>query len=183
MILTDYYRFEKCAPKAKHRMDCSASTRSYDKLEAARATKATRETAKRDAIELNSLLLYLGQTPDHFGSEKSRKADLSLTLKSGNLSSVYVPDPALSLGYGDSKDTNDALLFVLDDVAAPNGHIMFGAAIEIFVARGQRNNAKSLYYMFADGALDEEMDVLRLKAQPEPPAKPTRSTPQDDTAR
>ena len=58
MILTDYYRFERVAKKAKHRMDCTASTESYPEFENRRATKAYRETEKRDAIKIGDLIIY-----------------------------------------------------------------------------------------------------------------------------
>lgn len=39
MILTDYYKFERVAKIAKHRMDCTASTESYPEFENKRAIK------------------------------------------------------------------------------------------------------------------------------------------------
>ena len=57
MILTDYYRFERVAQKAKHRMDCTASTESYPEFENRRTTKVQRETEKRDAIKIGDNIL------------------------------------------------------------------------------------------------------------------------------
>ena len=37
--------------------------------------------------------------------------------------------------------------------------------MEVFVARGYRNNIKNLYSLFLDGELDEEIDELRRRAK------------------
>jgi len=63
MILTDYYKFERLATKARLRMDCTASTASYEELECRRATKANRATEKRDATNVGDLVVYYGDVP------------------------------------------------------------------------------------------------------------------------
>lgn len=162
MILTDYYRFERIATKSKLRMDCTASTRSYDPLEEKRATKANKATEKRDATNVGDLVIYFGDVPTHFGGDVHRKADKSITIKSENLSSVYVPDVRKNIGYGDFKRTSDALLFVFHGLKSPNGVLEAGAVIEIFVARGQRNNRVGLFNLLESGELDDEMEGLRV---------------------
>ena len=115
-ILTDYYRFERIATKSKTRLDCVASTGSYPEFEEKRATKAYRATDKRDATDINALVIYFGDVPNIFGGDVHRKADKAITIKGKNLSSVYVPDPATPYGYGDVSGTTDALLFVFDNL-------------------------------------------------------------------
>ena len=105
MILTDYYKFERTATKSKQRMDCTASTMSYSEFEDKRATRETKETEKRDATLLRSLVVYFGDVPEAFGGSVHRKADKSITIKGKNLSSIYVPDPNTSFGYGDVRGT------------------------------------------------------------------------------
>lgn len=147
MILTDYYRFEKLPnQKSKLRIDCTASTSSYNPLEALR-NKA------------GDLFVYIGDNT-HTKAGKERKADLALS-KTTHISSVYNPDLKLPYWYGDMKGTTDAFLFVHKNTVFINGGIQTGAVIELFVARGQRNNRSQLYNTISDGELDEEMNALR----------------------
>lgn len=147
MILTDYYRFEKLPnQKSKLRIDCTVSTGSYNPLEALR-NKA------------GYLFLYIGDNT-HTKAGKERKADLALS-RTAHISSVYNPDLNLPYWYGDMKGTTDAFLFVHRNTEFVQGGIQAGAVIELFVARGQRNNRSQLYNALSDGELDEEMDALR----------------------
>ena len=162
MILTDYYRFERIAKKAKHRMDCTASTESYPEFENRRATKAQRETEKRDAIKVGDLIIYWVAPDSHMRADRKRKADRSITIKSDNLSSVYnwQREGDYWFAYGDFKGTTDALLFIyrMKEVDAA---IQAGAVIEVFVARGKSNECNTLCNLYSDGELDEEMNALR----------------------
>ena len=145
MIITDYYRMEKLPDqKSKMRLDCTASTGAYPEFEQMR-NKA------------GAFFFYFGNVPDSFGANIKRKADKAIT-KVKNISSVYVPDIKQRSGYGDVRGTQDALLF------------MFGtdySQIDVFVARGQRNNRGQLYNLFTDGELMEEMEALRKQAADE----------------
>lgn len=147
MILTDYYRFEKLPnQKSKMRIDCTASTGSYNPLESMRNKH-------------NDLFLYLGDNTYTKAGEK-RKADLALS-KTTHISSIYNPDVEKPYWYGDMKGTADALLFVYRGFALVDGRIVQGARIEVFIARGQRNNRATLYNLFSDGELDSEIEMLR----------------------
>lgn len=147
MILTDYYRFEKLPnQKSKLRIDCTASTSSYDPLEALRNKRG-------------DLFLYIGDNT-HTRAGKERKADLVLS-RTIHISSVYNPDLNLPYWYGDMKGTTDAFLFVHKNTEFINGEIQAGAVIELFVARGQRNNRNQLYNILADDGFDDEMNHLR----------------------
>lgn len=164
MILTDYYKFTRLATKSKLRLDCTASTRSYPEFEEKRATKATVATDKRDATNLGDLVVYLGNVPERFSGDALRKADKSITLKGNNLSSVYVPEPATNLAYGDVKGTSDALLLVFSGFEIVNGYIQQGATVEMFVARGKSKDRVPLYNLLSDGELEDEMNALRNRA-------------------
>lgn len=163
-ILTDYYKFKRIATKAKLRLDCVASTQSYPQFEEKRATKATRPTEKRDATNVGDLVIYYGDVPESFGGKAQRKADKCITIKSKNLSSVYVPEPESNLAYGDFKGTTDALLFVFHDFEVKDGRPIEGATLEVFVARGYSKDRVPLYNSLSDGELDEEIEVLRKRA-------------------
>ena len=166
MILTDYYRFERKAWKSKQRMDCTASTHSYQPFEEKRATKANAATVKRDATEAGSLNVYYGTVPETFGGNVHRKADMALT-KDKNISSIFVPDPESGLAYGDCKGTSDALLFVSHNLNVIDGRIQAGGVLEVFVARGKSKDRMALYNLLSDGGLDDEMDELRKRAKTE----------------
>ena len=164
MILTDYYRFERVATKAKMRLDCTGSTESYPEFEEKRATKPQRATEKRDVTNVGDLVVYFGDVPGNFGGEVHRKADKSLTMKGKNLSSIYVPDPGSCFAYGDVRGTADAMLLVFNGFEVINGVVQPGASVEVFIARGKSKDRVPLYNLLSDGELDEEMNLLRQQA-------------------
>ena len=64
MILTDYYKFEKIAGSiSKTRIDCTASTRTYDHFECLRARRSSKRTGKRDEIAAGSLFIHYSDVP------------------------------------------------------------------------------------------------------------------------
>lgn len=147
MILTDYYRFEKLPnQQSKLRIDCTISTRTYNPLETLRN-------------KTGDLFLYIGDNT-HTKAGKERKADLALS-RTTHISSIYNPDLNLPYWYGDMKGTADALLFAHRNTEFANGGIQIGAVIELFVARGQRNNRSQLYNALCDGELNDEINALR----------------------
>lgn len=164
MILTDYYKFERVATKAKSRMDCTVSTHSYPGFEDRAVTRATKATEKRDATNVGDILIYYADVPTQFGGNVHRKADKSISIKGNNLSSVYVPDVTRNIAYGDFKGTTDALLFVFHNLKVVNGVIQQSSVIEVFVARGKSRDRVPLFEMLSDGELDDEMNELREKA-------------------
>ena len=77
MILTDYYRFEKLPnQKSKIRIDCTASTISYNPLEGLKNKSG-------------ELFLYIGDNYTKAGERG--KSDLAIS-KTKHISSVYNPD-------------------------------------------------------------------------------------------
>lgn len=166
MILTDYYRFDRLASKAKSRMDCTFSTRSYPEFEERAITRALKATERRDAVEAGGIIIYYNDVPTQFAGVVHRKADKSISIKGSNLSSIYVPDITKNIAYGDFKGTTDALLFVFTDLEVINGAIQDGGIIEIFVARGKSKDRVPLFELFASGELDEEMNELKSRAKP-----------------
>ncbi len=142
MILTDYYQMVKLPEqKSKMRLDCKLSTRSYPEFEAMRNKHG-------------AFFFYFGDVPDRFGGDIHRKADKAIT-KTKNISSVLVPDIEQRFGYGDVRSTNDALLFLFN--------VDF-TQIDVFVARGQRNNNRQLYMLLADGELINEIEQMKQQA-------------------
>ena len=170
MYLTDYYRFERVATKAKMRLDCTASTESYPEFEEKRATKQQRATEKRDATNVGDLVVYYGDVPDQFGGDVHRKADKSLTIKSKNLSSIFVPEPRGCFAYGDVRGTSDAILIVFVGFEVINGVVQKGGKMEVFVARGESKDRVGLFNLLCDGELSEEIELLRARATKHRPA-------------
>ena len=167
MILTDFYKFERLAVKSKQRLDCTLSTESYNDFEERRATKATKASERLDATNVGDLVIYLGRVPDRFGGNVHQKADMSISIKGKNMSSVYVQSKDALIngfGYGDFRGTADALLFVFHDCKVVDSVIQAGAVLEVFVARGKSKDRVPLLNLLADGELDEEMQTLRGRA-------------------
>ena len=79
-------------------------------------------------------------------------------------SSIYNPDLELPYWYGDMKGTADAFIFVHRDAKFVEGKIQPGAIVEVFIARGQRNNREALYNAVCEGEYDDEMQGLRERA-------------------
>jgi hypothetical protein len=149
MILTDYYRAVQIA-KSQTRFDVDLSTESYLRY----------EIFLKNQIGFNKggLSFHFSKVPDNFKLRAKDKPDMAIT-RTENISSVFVPNPKLSVAYGDNKETNDCILIL--DKKGENG---FVHEIEIFVARGQKHNSLNLYRMLVDGDLDNEMEALRQKA-------------------
>lgn len=143
MILTDYYKGEHLPEAAKTRFDVTASTGSYEHFETKLKTKK------------GGLSFYFGDVPGHFRFSSKDRPDKCIT-KKDNISSVFVPDVTLPFAYGDIKNTLDAALFIFSEEYW---------IIEIFIARGQRNNRRNLYTLLSDGELDQEIEALREKAK------------------
>ncbi len=161
MILTDYYKFVSLPGPSKTRLDCQTSTQSYEELEIRRCRKATKTTKP------GVLKIYCTDVPDRFSHRARRKADKNLTIGSGNMSSVFIPKPEAAAGYGDFRGTADGLLFLFENFSLL-GSPAAGAVVEVFIARGQKNNRQLLYNLWQDGQLDSEIEALRASARPEP---------------
>lgn len=167
-IINDCYTFKKVAPLAKSRLDCVASTKSYPEFEEKRRTKASKQTAKRDANIVGGLVLCYGDVPDSFGKDARRKADKSVSIGNKSLSSVYVPDVTLPYGYGDVSGASDAILFRFNEgFAVVDGRVNMGDSIDVFICRGQSRNVFALYTMLCDGDLDDEMEAISANVEAE----------------
>ncbi len=142
-ILTDYYRALK-RPDLKTRYDVVESTASYQLFE---------------QIFINirnpnpgGLSFYVVDQPSKWGKRSERKTDKAITKGAVNISSIFIPIPDELLGYGDVKNTEDALIFFF----SPDW-----SEIEIFVARGQKNNKQNLYQIVQDGELENDITMLK----------------------
>ncbi len=148
MIFTDYYKGEKLTD-AKSRYDITASTGEYDFFESLLINKR--------GFNIGGHSINLVSRPDRW---KGKKTDLALTKGSSNITSLKRPDIENNIAFGDIKGTNDGCIIVFDPDYKDAGI----NSIEIFIARGLRNDTNSLWDLFIDGELNYEVEILRKKA-------------------
>lgn len=147
MILTDYYKLKRLPEYANNktpRFDTVASTGEYPMFE---------ELASKSRVK--RFFCYYNGIPDTFTHHAQQKAERAIT-NTKNISSVFIPSLNKPYyGHGDVKGTNDAILFVFSNDYKE---------MELFIARGLRNNQKQLYSLLYDSELIEQMDILRGRA-------------------
>lgn len=148
MILTDYYQAKKLTV-AESRYDVTNSTQSYEPFESLLVNKRK--------FNVGGLSFNYVPRPATFKGIDGRKTDMAITKGNVNISSVYVPNLQTHLiTFGDVNGTNDALIIVFSTDRL---------TIEIFVARGYKNDVLALYEDVKAGDLDTEMDALRATAK------------------
>lgn len=143
MILTDYYKGENLSGAAKTRYDITTSTGSYEPFEIKLKSRKGGQS------------FYFGDVPPYFRFAGKDRPDKAIT-KGDNISSVFVPDVTLPFAFGDVRGTGDALLMIFSEDYR---------IIELFIARGQKNNRRNLYILLTDGELDHEIEILRKRAK------------------
>lgn len=143
MLINDYYLAAKDMAK-KTRYDIVTSTGSYPLFE--------RLLINKKEPNKGGHSLYLVDRPGKWNGSFERKTDKAITKGEDNITSLIIPNPAIGLGYGDIKGTQDAVLIVIQED---------WLIIEIFIIRGQKNNRLNLYQLSSDGELDDEMNRLR----------------------
>lgn len=148
MILTDYYKAEKLT-EAKSRFDITLSTGGYDIFENLLINKRKFNIG---GLSFN----YVGR-PENW---KQKKTDEAITKGSMNITSIMRPDIEKHISYGDINGTNDGCIIVFNEDFKQNKV----TTIEIFIARGCRNDKLGLWYLFTDRELDYDVEVLRQKA-------------------
>lgn len=148
MILTDYYKLQDFGRVKSNRYDTVCSTGQYEPFETIAAK--SRATPKRFYCYL------LDKTPNTFA--KYQGAACMRITSTDNISRITMPNPIDEpfAGYGDAKGTTDALFFVFSKDLK---------TMEIFVARGRKANAEQLFYLFADGEMDDDVTALRAAAR------------------
>jgi hypothetical protein len=145
MILTDYYKGEKLTV-SKSRFDITYSTGGYDLFETLLINKLK--------FNIGGLSFNCGQRPDKWGGKKT---DMAITKGSHNITSVKRPNLEIPFAYGDVHGSNDGVIIVFNPDHKETGI----TTIEIFIARGLRNDTGGLWELFNDGELDHEVEVLR----------------------
>ena len=148
MILTDLYIGQKMT-LAESRRDVVNSTQGYEPFESLFINKRK--------FNVGGLSFNYVPRPANFKGIDGRKTDMAITKGNVNISSVHVPNLQYKhLAHGNMNGTNDALIFVFSDDYK---------TIEIFVARGYKNDELYLYEVVKAGDLDTEMEALRATAK------------------
>jgi len=148
MILTDYYKGQKLTD-AQSRFDITASTGEYDLFEQLLINK--------QKFNIGGLSFNFGQRPDRW---KGKKTDMAITKGSQNITSVKRPNLENNVAYGDINGSNDSCIIVFNPDYKETGI----TTIEIFIARGLRNDTDGLWQLFTDGELKSDIEALREKA-------------------
>lgn len=148
MILTDYYKAQKLTD-ANSRFDITASTGEYDLFETLLINKLK--------FNIGGLSFNCGQRPDKWGGKKT---DMAITKGSHNVTSVKRPNLETPFAYGDVHGSNDGVIIVFNPDYKETGITI----IEIFIARGLRNDTDGLWELFTDGELNHEIEALRKRA-------------------
>jgi len=143
MIFTDYYKGENLPGNAKTRYDVTASTGSYEPFELKLPNKKGGQS------------FYFSDVPHFFKFASKERPDKAIT-KKDHISSVFVPNPLASIAYGDIYHTQDAIIILYSN----NWKV-----IEIFIARGQKNNRLSLYFLACNEEILDEFERLRNEAK------------------
>lgn len=148
MILTDYYKGEKLTG-AKSRYDITASSGEYDLFESLLINK-TRFNVGGHSFNCVS-------RPDRW---KKKNSDLAISKGSHNITSLIRPDINTNYAFGDINHTKDGCLIVFNPDHKESGI----KVIEIFIARGLKNDVNGLWDLLTDEELNPEMEILREKA-------------------
>ncbi len=148
MILTDYYKGQKLT-EAQSRYDVTASTWDYDLFE--------RLLINKLKFNIGGLSFNYVPRPDRW---TGKKTDYAITKGSHNITSVKRPDIETPFAYGDINGSQDGIIIIFNPDFKETGI----NTIEIFIARGCRNDTNSLWDLFTDGELTDEVEALRKKA-------------------
>lgn len=148
MIFTDYYQGQRMND-AECRYDIQKSTESYELFENLLINKRK--------FNVGGLSFNYVQRPSNFGGTNERKGEKAITKGNSNISTVFCPDlPNHLYGYGDINGTQDALLLIFSDQYQ---------TIEIFIARGYKNDVQNLFSECLTGSFDNEFKQLRERAK------------------
>lgn len=148
MIFTDYYKGQRMTD-AECRYDIPKSTESYELFESLLINKRK--------FNVGGLSFNYVQRPSNFGGTNERKGEKAITKGNSNISTVFCPDlPNRLYGFGDINGTQDALILIFQDQYQ---------TIEMFIARGYKNDVQNLFFESINGNFNKEFDKLRDSAK------------------
>lgn len=146
-IFTDYYLGELLT-SAKSRYEIKKSHGEHPFLESL--------LINHKKFNVGGLSFNYNPRPSKFKGNANRLCEMIIGKGSSNISSVFVPNIFKNyIAYGDVNTTNDALIIIIDH----NKN-----TIELFIARGLKNDKQQLHSEVCDGYYDDEMNKLRQMA-------------------
>ena len=148
MIFTDHYCGKRITD-SEYRYDIIKATESYELFECLLINKRK--------FNVGGLSFNYVQRPSNYGGTNERKGEKAITKGNSNISTVFCPCLKNHMfGYGDINGTQDAILFIFSDQYK---------VIEMFIARGYKNDIQNLFSECLTGALDNEIKQLRERAK------------------
>ena len=149
MFLTDYYKAEQLSDRAKTRFDITASTQSHDVLEALL-------DENKQGFNIGGKRLAYRERPTKWSPKSGQMA---ITGK-GNISTILRPRIDSNASYGDINSTEDAIVIIYNSDYLENRI----KTIELFISRGRKADCMSLFNMYQEGELDEDIETLRKRS-------------------
>ena len=146
IIFTDYYRAERLSISAKDRFDITHKKGAYEVFE----TKLINKT------KYNVGGLSLTYAKYDYGKTKSeRKPEMQIS-RNGHISGIYIPDiQNHRIGFGDVYGTTDGIILLFNEDYS---------VIEIFIARGKKNDIKHIHNQVKYGEYNNEIESLRAES-------------------
>ncbi len=146
-IFTDFYKGQLLT-EAKSRYDVTHSTGSYPFFESLLINK--------QKFNVGGLSFNYAPRPTKFKGNEKRLAEMIIGKGSSSISSLFVPNLDKNyIAYGDVRTTNDAMIIFFDEG---------NKTIEIFIARGLKNDKQQLYSEVSGGFFDLELEAIRQSA-------------------
>ena len=137
MNIDTIYKFQKMPDiKAKTRLDLHAYSYHYSRL----------DVTGRD----KKIFIYLSGKPYVKTNSFKREPDMCISNRNGHISGLFFPDIENypNIAYGDIRGTQDALIAELAGQNTQLGIIIF---------KGLKEHSLSLYQLYTDGELDEDL--------------------------
>ena len=148
MIFSNYYKGEKLT-QAESRFDITTSTNDYDLFELLLINKRSFNVGGHSFNLVSKPTIW-----------KGKPGGMAITKGSHNITSVQRPDIQRSESFGDINNTSDGCIILYNSNFKEVGI----NTIEIFIARGLRNDKHPLWNLLTDGELQQEMEIIRNKA-------------------
>jgi hypothetical protein len=146
-VFTDYYKGQLLTD-AKSRYDITHSTGSHPIFETV--------LINHRKFNVGGLSFNYNSRPSKFKGNVKRLAEMIIGRDSFNITSVYVPNLEKNyVAFGDANTTNDALIIFIDNEKK---------IIEVFIARGLKNDKQQLHTDVCSGYYDDELEALRQSA-------------------
>ena len=145
-IFTDYYK-ASLLTAVKNRFDITHKTGSYPIFETLLLNKTK--------YNVGGLSFQYGLFT-HCKANSNRKPQMCIS-RGTHISGVFVPNIENNLiGYGDVKNTKDAIIVIFNPAYT---------TIEVFIARGKKNDSMNIYTEVVGGEFNMELEQLRADAK------------------